>query len=189
MTYLNLYPVANWNICVCVCICMYEVCLEGIQTCNIKNRGIYWRRYKIQQTLYTEQWRFIPLQSRHLGTSHSSPNRHHLPHCIFLNLIDGLKPLSFQMWFQFWEKPEITGVTSGWFDVLPKKLCMRCDVWADTVWWWSCQWPVALSCGLLNHPNSFHRGMFKLNAEFDADSLLCLLSHFECNNHTVQVLT
>ena len=45
------------------------------------------------------------------------------------------------------------------------------------------------SCGFLNHLNSFHGGMFKLNAKFDADSLLYLLSHFECNGHTVHMLT
>ena len=42
---------------------------------------------------------------------------------------------------------------------------------------------------LLNHLNSFHGGMFKLNAKFDADLLLYLLSHFECNSHTVHMLT
>ena len=42
---------------------------------------------------------------------------------------------------------------------------------------------------LLYHPNSFHGGMFKLNAEFDADLLLCSLSHFECDGHTVHMLT
>ena len=31
--------------------------------------------------------------------------------------------------------------------------------------------------------------MFKLNAKFDADSLLYLLSHFECDGHTVHTLT
>ena len=31
--------------------------------------------------------------------------------------------------------------------------------------------------------------MFKLNAKFDADSLLYLLSHFECDGHTVHMLT
>ena len=31
--------------------------------------------------------------------------------------------------------------------------------------------------------------MFKLNTKFDADSLLYLLSHFECNSHTVHRLT
>ena len=34
---------------------------------------------------------------------------------------------------------------------------------------------VAQSCGLLNHPNSFYGGMFKLNAKFDVDSLLYLI--------------
>ena len=31
--------------------------------------------------------------------------------------------------------------------------------------------------------------MFKLNAKSDTDSLLSLLSHFECDDHTVQMLT
>ena len=31
---------------------------------------------------------------------------------------------------------------------------------------------MAHSCDLLNHPCSFHRGMFKLKAKFDADSLV-----------------
>ena len=42
---------------------------------------------------------------------------------------------------------------------------------------------------LLNLPSSFHKGMFKLNAKFDADSLPYLLSHFECDGHTVHMLT
>ena len=49
-----------------------------------------------------------------------------------------------------------------------------------TLLWWSCQSPVAYSCGLLNHANSFCEGMFKLNAKLDADLLLYSLSHFEC---------
>ena len=49
--------------------------------------------------------------------------------------------------------------------------------------------PVAHSCGLLNHPNSFHRGIFKLNTKFDADSLLYSLSHFEWDGHAGHMLT
>ena len=70
-----------------------------------------------------------------------------------------------------------------------QKLCMRCDAWAGSLSWWRCQSQVAHSCGLLNHPNSFHGGMFKLNAKFDADSLLYSLSLFECHGHTVHMLT
>ena len=66
---------------------------------------------------------------------------------------------------------------------------MRHDAWVGTLSWWSSPSPVAHSCGLLNHLNSFCGGMFKLNAKFDADSLLYLLSHFECNGHTVHMLT
>ena len=72
----------------------------------MKNRDICWWGYKIQETLYMGQWCLSPLESRYLGTSHSSPNCHQLPHCIFLNLINGLKS---QGWFQFWEKPEVPG--------------------------------------------------------------------------------
>ena len=49
-----------------------RVCPGNIQPCNMKNRDIYWRRCKIQETLYIGQWHLSPLQSRHLGTSHSS---------------------------------------------------------------------------------------------------------------------
>ena len=41
----------------------------------------------------------------------------------------------------------------------------------------------------MNHLNSFCRGMFKLNAKFGADSLLYSFSHFECDGHTVHMLT
>ena len=35
-----------------------------------------------------------------------------------------------------------------------KKLCTRCDTRAGSLLWWSCQSPVAHSCGLLNHLNT-----------------------------------
>ena len=52
-----------------------------------------------------------------------------------------------------------------------------------------CQAPVSHSCRLLSQPNSFCRGMFKLNTKFDTDLLLYLLSHFKCQGHTVHMLT
>ena len=108
---------------------IYEVCLEGIQPCNMKNRDIYWRTNKIKETLYIGQWCFSSLQSEHLGTSHGSPYSHYLPYHVFLNLIYGLKSLPFQRWFLVWGKarsrraPNLgyRGAESpGWFDVLPK---------------------------------------------------------------------
>ena len=137
-----------------------------------------------------------PLQSRHRGTSHSSLNCHQRPRRIFLSLIDGLKLLPFKDDFSSGESQKLQGAKSGlwgaespaWFDVSPKN-CTRCDAWAGMLLWWSCQSPVAHSCGLLNYPNSFHGVMFKLNAKFDADSLLYSLSHFECDGHTVHMLT
>ena len=46
---------------------MYKICPEGIQPCNMKNRDIFWRTYKIQETLYIGQWCLSSLQSRLLG--------------------------------------------------------------------------------------------------------------------------
>ena len=69
-------------------------------------------------------------------------------------------------------KSELWGCWVTWVIwCFSKKLCMRHDAWAGALWW-SCQSPAAHSCPLLNHHNSFCRGMFKLNAKFDADSLL-----------------
>ena len=68
-----------------------------------------------------------------------------------------------------------------------KQFCMRHDAWAGMLLWWSCQSPVAHSCGLLNHLNTFCGGMFKLNTKCDADSLLYSLGHFECDGHTVHM--
>ena len=70
-----------------------------------------------------------------------------------------------------------------------KKLYMWRNAWAGALLWWSWQSLVAHSRSLLNHPNSFHGGMFKFNAKLEADSLLYSLSHFECNGHTVHMLT
>ena len=55
----------------------------------------------------------------------------------------------------------------GWFDISPKISAwgVRREAWAGLSSWWSCQSPVAHNCSLLNHPNSFRRGMFKLNSK------------------------
>ena len=105
----------------------YKVYSQSIQSCNMKNRDIYWRSYKIQETLYTGQWHLAPLQSRHLGTSHSS-NCHRLPCCIFLNLMMVWNLFPFKGGFSFGKArssraPNLgcRGTESpGWFDVSPK---------------------------------------------------------------------
>ena len=113
--------------------------------------------------MYIGQWCLSALQISHLGTSHSSLNGHQLPYPIFLNLIEGLKSFPFQRWFQFWEKPEVTGCqiwgVGAWATwviwCLAKNVCMRHDAWVSLLLWWSCQSPVARSYGLLNNLNRF----------------------------------
>ena len=73
----------------------------------------------------------------------------------------------------------------GLFDISPKNSAQDviheqvhcCDEAAS-------QSLVAHSYSLLNHLNSFCRGMFKLKAKFDADSLLHSLSYFEATQYT-----
>ena len=148
----------------------------------MKNRGLYWRRYKIQETLYIGQWHHLsPLQSGHLGTSHSSPSCSaallYFPESHWWSEISCLSKV-----ILVWEKPEVAGcqICAAWVlshlgDLMfHKKNCLRHYSWASMLsWWWSCQLPVAHSCGLLNHLNGFQGGMFKLNAKLDADLLLC----------------
>ena len=161
-----------WCVSVCVythmeiCTYIYMICTEGIQLCNMKNRDIYWRRCKIQEILYIGQWCLSPLQSKYLGTSHNSPSRHQLPHPIFLNCIDEISSLSKVILVlgkarsQIWAVGGLSPLVTWCFT---KNLCMRCDASVGVLSGWSCQSAVAHSCGLLNHPNSFHGGMLKLN--------------------------
>ena len=112
--------------------CISEVCPESIQPCTMKNRGIYWRRHKIRETLYRGWWCLSPFQSRQLGTSHSSPNHHQLPGSIFLNLfrkqseISCLSRLILVLGKARSHRAPNLGCTwaesPGWFDVSPRTL-------------------------------------------------------------------
>ena len=162
-----------------------------------KQRHICWRRYKIQETSYIGQWRLRPFKVGTLGphTVLPTPTSHPIVLSWILSMVWNLFPFNDD--FSFGKSQKLQGTKSelqgGWITwviwCFTKKLCMRCYALADTLSWWSCQSPVAHICGLLNHPNHFYRGMFKLNAKFDGDLSLYLLSHFECDSHTVHMLT
>ena len=68
----------------------------------------------------------------------------------------------------------------GWFDVLPKNSAR--DVMHERAHY--CD-----EAAIRQLPTAVAFWMFKLNAKFDADWLLYLLSHFECDGHTVHMLT
>ena len=172
---------------------LYRVCPEDIQTFTMKNRDIYWRKYKRKETLYIGQWCLSLLQIGHLGASTVLP----IPSTVlyFLESHRWSEISSFSKVTLVLEKASSCRAPNlgyrGWATwviwCLAKKRC-RCDAWGGTLLCWSCQSPVAHSWGLLNHPNSFHGGMFKLNANFDADLLLYSLCRFEYNNYTVPML-
>ena len=85
----------------------------------MKNRDIYWRRYKIEQTLDIEQWYLSPLQSGTLEPQCNSPS---LFHCSkhsatsFVGIVSScpvtfswISSLLFPSWIYFWEKPDFGG--------------------------------------------------------------------------------
>ena len=143
--------------------------------------------------MYTGQWCHNLLQSRHLGSSQSFPNHHKLPCCIFLNLADGSEVSSLSKVILVSGKSRSCRAIGFWVTwviwYFAKTLYTRHDEWAGTLSRWRCQSPVVHSCCLLNHLNSFCREIFKLNAKLDADSLLYLPNYFECDGHTVHMLT
>ena len=68
---LSIYIYIYMYIYVCVCIYIhiytYMICPECIQPYTMKNRDIYRRRYKIQETLYIGQWCLVPFKMGTLG--------------------------------------------------------------------------------------------------------------------------
>ena len=161
-----------------------------------KIRDIYWRRYQIQETLYIGQWCLNPLQCRHLGTSCGFPNHHQLLCLIFLNhwqseissiseviLVLGTARSYRAPHLGCWGLSHL-GDLMFHQNTRPETRCLsRCLIMIKL------RSPFALSSCFLNHLNSFHGGMLKFNAKFDAVSLLYLPCHFECDGHTVHMLT
>ena len=107
---------------------IYIVCPEGTQSCNTKNTDIYWRGYKIQETLYIGQWCPHPLQSRHHRISQFSQllpaTLSYFPESFWQSEISSLSKVIF-----IWGKARSLGAPnvdcsgaelSGWHDVLPK---------------------------------------------------------------------
>ena len=94
---------------------------------------IYWRRYKIQETLYIGQWHFSSLQNRHLGTSHSSqlslaaPSYFSESHWWFkISFLSKLILISEKTRSDRVPNLGCRGVESpGWFDVSPKSSAQK----------------------------------------------------------------
>ena len=122
---------------------IYKVCSESIQLCNMKETFIE-EDARFKKHCAWDNDASVPFKAGTLGPHTVLPvslllfktlckilwwNHHQLSLRIFLNCINGLKSLPFQRWFQFWEKPEVTGhqiwavvetESPGRFDVSPK---------------------------------------------------------------------
>ena len=141
-----------------------NVCPESVQPCTMKRRHLL---KKIREPLYLGQWLLSPFKVGTLGT-HTV-----LPGAISCPVVFSLISLTVWYLFPFKGDSSFGKVTSHrvpnlgysgaesprWFAVSPK------NVMHEQVH----------SCGLLYHPDSFCGGMFKLNAKYDADSLLSSL--------------
>ena len=130
--------------------------VQKISSHVIWERDIYWRRYKIQETLSIGRWHPSPLQSRYLGTSHSSPSisstvQNSLQNPLLESPSAALLYFSeFHGWYEISSLSKVilvlgkarshmvlnlgcSGAESpGWFDVSPKNLmqicCSTCSV-------------------------------------------------------------
>ena len=156
---------------------IYKVCPESTQPCTMKNRHLL---KKVQETLYIGQWHLSPLQIGTLGPhtvpqSPSAAPSHIFPESHWWSEISSLWKVMLVLGKVRSHRAPNLGCRGAespeWLDVSPKN-CVRRDAWAGTLLWWSCQSPVAHSCGLLKYPNSFHAGLFKFKTQFDVDSFL-----------------
>ena len=112
-----------------LCVIQWGLSRRYLATYYEKQRQLL-KKYKIQGILHTEQWHLSPFQSRHLGTSHSSPNCPQQPHCIILNLIRQSEIFSLSKMILILVKARSFRVPNlgcrgaeppEWFDVSPKK--------------------------------------------------------------------
>ena len=129
----------------------YEVCPEGIQPCTVKNRDIYWGRYKIQETLYIGQWPSVPFKVGTVGPHTALPNTVSCPVIFSWISLVVWNLITFKGDFSFGKMQKLQGTKSGLWGIwvtwviwcFTKKFCSRHGAWAGTLSWWSYQSPVA----------------------------------------------
>ena len=141
-----------------------------------KYPAMQYRKYrhllnKIQSTRNTVHRTMTPhpLQSRHLGTSHSSPN-----------FVDYSPYMSNIIRCSACCRPSRMWITFNKFSALIEAFAPHFYLHFT-----NCVIPKSL----LDHLNSFCRGMFKFNTKFDRDLLLYSFCYFECDGQTVYTLT
>ena len=154
----------------------------------MKNSDIYWRRYKKHYTQDNDA--LVPFIGGTLGpltvlpVSISCPFVFSwLPSTVVWTFSKVILVLGKVMSLRVPNLGCSGAESPGWFDITQKtalevmhEQAHCCDEAANQ--------PDAHSCGLLNHLNSFHGGMFKLNAKLDADSLLYSLSFWMWQPHS-----
>ena len=150
---------------------VYEDCPESIQPCNMKNRDIYWRRYKKPETLYIGQWCLSPHIVFPIAISCS----------VIFSWISSMawNLFPFKGDFSFGKSQKSQGAKSGLYGVwvtwviwcFAKKLCPRCERVCCCDEAANHQLPIAVVFWII-WILSVEEWMFKLNAKFGADLLL-----------------
>ena len=165
-----------------------EKSLSWLDTCNMKNRDIYWRRYKIPETLCVGLHTVLPNAISccvvvFWVSSWSEISSFTEVILVFIHCSLPLYQLSCRrpcliLVFRrarSHRAPNV-GCKRGWITwvicCFAKKLYVRRFASIGVLSWQSCQSPVAHSCSLLSHLNSFCGGMSKPNTKCDADCLL-----------------
>ena len=101
---------------------------------------------------------------------------------IFSWIFEGLKPLPFEKILVLRKSISHRASNQGWTGQTFSHTTL-CDAWhvagGVTLWWCSCQSPVAHSCSLRSHPNSLHRRMISLT--WNLMQILCSIGSVTLN--------
>ena len=148
----------------------------------MKNRDIYWRRYKKHCTQDNDA--SVPFKVGTFGPHTVLPITISYPIIFFWILSAVWNLFPFKGDFSFGKNQILQGTKSGlWWGwvtcvvwCFAKKLCTRCDAWVGIWLWWSCQSPFA-------HTEAFW--IIRTVYTEECSSLMQNLMQIHCSTHSV----